>query len=112
MANIGPASRDSAELRSVAINASSSGDNTIVAGVLGKRIVVLLYTLVCSDAVTVTWEASGGSVLSGPCAFAANGGISVPQAEFGHMATPVGEALVLDLSGAVQVGGHALVAVV
>jgi hypothetical protein len=97
---------------SVAINASSSGNNTIVASVAGRRIVVTKYKIVAAGAVTVTFESSGGTVLDGPCAYAANGGVCEPDSENGHFSTLPGEALVLNLSGAVQVGGHVKYAVV
>jgi hypothetical protein len=96
------------QIRQAAINASTSGDNTIVAAVPGKQILVLLYKIVCSDAVTVTWESGGGTVLDGPCTFAASGGESSSFCEHGHFRSSKGESLVLNLSGAVQVGGHLL----
>jgi hypothetical protein len=46
--------------RSAPINASASGDNTVITGVGGKRIVVLGYHLVCAGAVAITWKSSGG----------------------------------------------------
>ena len=91
---------------SVSINASSSGANTIVAAQPGYIIVVTAYKIVCAGAVTVTWESSGGRDLDGPCAFAANGGESTPVSPDGHFWTDLGEALIMTLSGAVQVGGH------
>lgn len=96
------------EIFHASINASSSGDNTIVAAREGKRVVVLLYVIICSDAVDITWESSGGTVLDGPCSFASNGGAAPPYCEHGHFKTAKGEGLVLNLSSAVQVGGHIL----
>jgi hypothetical protein len=92
--------------QSANINASASGNNTIVAAVGGKKIKVLQYKVVVSANVTVTWESSGGSVLDGPCAFAANGGEAPPYCPVGHFDTLTGEGLVMNLSSAVQVGGH------
>lgn len=89
-----------------AINVSSSGLNLIVPATPGYSIVVFQYKLVCAGAVSVTWESSGGTVLDGPCAFAANGGVSEPKNEMGHFATVKGEGLSIFLSGATQVGGH------
>lgn len=97
---------------SAVVNASSSGDNTIVAGVAGSRIVVLSFLLVAAAAVAVTWESGGGTVLSGPKAFGANGGACPAVDEGGMFATVAGEALVLNLSGAFQVGGYVKYAVV
>jgi hypothetical protein len=56
----------------------------------------------------MTWESSGGTVLDGPCSFGANGGAAPPYCEHGHFRTRKSEGLVLNLSGAVQVGGHIL----
>lgn len=91
---------------STAVNASSAGSNTIVAAVPLKRIVVLELKIVCAGAVACTWESSGGTILDGPCSFAAGSGEYEAPAANGHFETEIGEALVLYLSDAVQVGGH------
>jgi hypothetical protein len=101
----------SGDVQGAAINASDAGDNTLVAGVADRRIVVLSYSLVASQAVTATFESEDGTVIGGPCAFSGNGGISVPECSHGLFAAKTGEALVLDLNGAVQVGGHLVYAV-
>ncbi len=80
--------------------------NTIVAAVTGKKIVVLSYTLVAAGAITVTWR-SDATLISGPLAFAANGGTApatTPEAPL--LETAAGQALILLNSAAVQVGGH------
>ncbi len=91
-----------------AINATLMGSNTVVAAVAGKRIAVVKYKRIASAAVTATWESSGGLVLDGPCALAANGGEAEALCLSGHFATVAGEGLVLYLSGATQVGGNLL----
>lgn len=96
---------DNAPIFRAPINASSSGNNTIVAAVTGKTIVVLKYKYIASGAVIATWESSGGTILDGPCSLAANGGAQEPHNDHGHFAAVYGEALVLNLSAAVQVGG-------
>lgn len=88
------------------INASSAGANVIVAGVGGKILRVVEYVIVASGAVAVSWESSGGTVLGGPMAFAANGGAAPPFNPLGYFDTLVGEGITLYLGGAVQVGGH------
>ena len=88
------------------IDVASAGDNTIVAAVTGKKIRVLQYSLVCSDATTVQWKSSGGSTLSGDMSFAANGGISSAFSPSGLFETVAGEALVLNLSAGNPVSGH------
>lgn len=93
------------------IDASSSGSNTIVAAVTGKKIRVLSYVIIAAGAVTAKWQ-SATTDISGGMALAANGGaapsVSVlsPGGTFGVLQTEPGEALNLNLSGAVSVGGH------
>lgn len=99
-------SNEAIDILSAPINISSSGNNTIVSAVAGKKIIVLGYVTVCAGAVSVRWQSSGGTILDGPCAFAANGGAAPPMAECGHFETVAGEGLVINLGGAVQVGGH------
>ena len=98
--------KDSAAFTDVVIDESASGDQTIVSGVAGKRIVVHNYLIVAGAAVTVRWK-SGATNKSGPIALAANGGVSAPGGiENRWFATGIGEDLVLNLGGAVAVGGH------
>lgn len=96
------------DMQHAAVNVSSSGNTTIVAAVAGKSIMVMQYDLVAAGDVAVTFQSSGGTVVNGPRAFAANGGISSPYAPHGHFKTAKGEGLVLNLGGAVQVGGSIL----
>jgi hypothetical protein len=92
-------------LRAVIDNATS-GDNTLVAGVTGKRIRVLQFALVAVGAVTVRFEsAASGTALTGQMSFAANGGIAPPFCPVGHFETVAGELLNLELGGAVSVDG-------
>lgn len=99
-------SLEAVEVQSAPINIASSGNNTIVSAVTGKKIIVFTYVTVCAGAVSVRWQSSGGTILDGPCAFAANGGAAPPMAECGHFETLAGEGLVINLGGAIQVGGH------
>lgn len=109
-----PAELDpSAEPKFAAIAAASSGDNTIVAAVTGKRIKVISYVVVAAGAVTAKWKSGAGTDLSGAMSLAANGGVSMapPGAPTGRRAghllqTASGAALVLNLGGAVSVAGH------
>jgi len=90
-----------------AIAASSSGDNTLVAAVSGKKIRVLSYTLVAAGAVTCRFEdGAGGTAKSGVMSFGANGGVSVPFSPLGHFETTANTLLNLELGGAVSVAGH------
>lgn len=98
--------------QNVAISASANGNNTVVAGVGGQKILVLGYTLVVASAVSCQWTDSASSILSGAMPFAANGGISVPFGAFneGYLVpqfqTAAGASLILNLSSGVLVAGH------
>lgn len=87
------------------ISASSSGDNTIVAAVPGKKIRVLSYAFVSSGTVNAKWQ-SEATDISGLMYFIANTGISSGYNPKGHFQTVSGKALELNLSGAQAVGGH------
>ncbi len=86
-----------------AIEESSSGDNTILAGVADMKYVVYSVFLMAGAAVTVTWK-SGSTTIVGPCPVAETGGYHV-ESEFAITQTITGDALVLNLSGAISVGG-------
>ena len=89
------------------VNASSSGNNTVIAAATGKKFRVLSYVIVTTTAVTAQW-ASGTSptALSGAMALGATGGVSANFNPAGHVETAEGEALVLVLGGAIQASGH------
>jgi glutamate 5-kinase len=92
-------------LKTAVVNESASGDRTIVAAVTGKKIVVVAYSLVVAGALTLTWK-SGSTALTGPQAMAANGVSNMVSDVGTHLfETASAEALVLNLGGAVQVGG-------
>lgn len=99
-------------VNAIPVNASSSGNNTAIAAVPGKRIVLLQGDLMAAGQVTITLQSSGGAVLDGPFTPAANGGKIYPESSYGHFSTAIGEGLVINLNGAVQVGGHLVYALV
>ena len=95
------------------IDVSTSGDNVLVAAVPSFRIVLTSLEFVVASSVTVTWTSgTSGSgsdaALSGPMPF---GGTSAPPGDSktennrGWYSTAIGEALNMNLSGAVQVSG-------
>lgn len=89
-----------------AISASSSGNNTIVAAVPGKKIRVLSYVLVGTTAVTAKFQSgAGGTDLTGAMPIGANGVVSAGPDE-GHFETAAGALLNLNLGSAVAVSGH------
>ncbi len=90
------------------INAASSGDNTVVAAVSGKKLRVLQYTFVCAAATDVTWKSGTGTgavALSGTMSIAANSGLSTAFSPVGLFETAAGSALNLYLSAANQTSG-------
>jgi hypothetical protein len=82
-----------------AIAASGTGDNTVVAAVTGKKIRVTRYELSASAAVNAKWR-SGTTDVTG----LVDSGKSGEQNDF-LFETAAGQALVLNLSAAVPVGG-------
>lgn len=90
-----------------AIAASTSGNNTIVAAVTGKKIRVLAYKLSFSGTVNGKFQTgAGGTDLTGLIYGVAN---VIDKGDFspvGHFETAAGALLNLNLSGAVAVGGY------
>lgn len=88
------------------ISASSSGNNTLVTAVTGKKIRVLSAFFIAAGAVDVRFEsAAGGTALTGVMSFPANGGISLPHNPAGWFETIASQLLNMELGGAVQVSG-------
>ena len=89
------------------INVSSSGDNTLIAAVTSKIIVVLAYVFIADGAVAVKFRSgTGGTDLTGAMSCAANGGVAAPFSPVGHFVTGSNTLLALNLSAAVGVRGH------
>jgi hypothetical protein len=88
------------------ISASSSGDNTLVAAVPSKRIRVTSYLLSASAAVNGKFQSETAGDISGLHYWASAGQGATPAYDpTGIIQTVAGEALQLNLSGAVPVGG-------
>lgn len=88
-----------------AITASASGATAVVAAVASKKIRVISYVVVANAAVNVKFQ-SNSTDKTGLLYLAANGGVSGAYAPTGHFETASGEALNINLSAAVAVGGH------
>lgn len=94
------------------IDDASSGDNTVIAAVSGKKIRVLSYTLVPTADVTVRFESgAAGTALTGQMVLFQEDGVvtqnlSVNCGSYGCFETAAGALLNLELSGAVSVDGH------
>lgn len=89
-----------------AISAASTGDNTLVAAVPGKRLRVLKYTVVASGAVGVKFRSGTGTDLTGSMSLGAGSGVGGAYCPAGHFETAPGEALALGLTAGVGVAGH------
>ncbi len=88
-----------------AIAVSSSGDNTIVSAVSGKKLLVLQYNYMANGTVNVKWR-SNTTDQTGLAYLVANTGKVAPWSPIGWVKTASGEALVLNLSANVAVGGE------
>lgn len=92
--------------KSAKIDVSASGDNTIVASVVGKKIKVNAFAIQAIGTVNTKWKDGASTDLTGAFNWQAREGlanaIEVPSSLF---ETSVGNALVLNLSAAVQVVG-------
>lgn len=90
----------------VAIDAATSGDNTLVSAVTGYKIRVLGFFLISAGTVTTRFESgAGGTALTGQMNLVANTGYVCPVTELGWFETASGTLLNLELSGTVSVDG-------
>ena len=87
------------------ITAASSGDNTLVSAVSGKKIVIMSILVVLGSAETTLIFKSGSTDLTGSMVFSDNSGPNLGYSPMGHLETASGEAFILNLSGANTTGG-------
>lgn len=96
---------ESAPVR-VVIDHATSGDNTLVAAIAGKKIRVLDLMLVAAGTVNVRFESgAGGTALTGVINLTAQAGFAPGFNPAGHFEAAAGQLLNLELSGAVSVDG-------
>lgn len=90
-----------------AIDAATSGDNTLVAAVTGKKIRVLaVFAVMTGTAITIRFESgAGGTALTGQMQPSQGGGFVLPFNPVGWFETAAGELLNLELGGAQSVDG-------
>ena len=89
------------------VDGATSGDNTIVAAVAGKKIRVIAGSLVMTGtAVTIRFEsAAGGTALTGQMQPLQGNILPLAFCPVGHFETIAGELLNMELSGAQSVDG-------
>ncbi len=85
------------------IDTASSGDNTIVTGISGTKLIVYSIVAIVAADNNLIWK-SGSTVIIGTCNLAANGGYHL-ESMLGICEAADGENLIINLSGAVQTGG-------
>lgn len=90
------------------ISAASSGNNTLVASVSGKKIRVLAYNFMGNGAVNAKFQsgASGTDLTGLKYIAAAGGGLCAPYNPLGWFETAATTLLNINLSGAIAVGGE------
>lgn len=90
-----------------AIDAATSGDNTLVAAVTGKKLRVLAaFFTMTGTAVTIRFESgAGGTALTGQMTPAQGQTIVLPYNPHGWFETAAGSLLNLELGGAQSVDG-------
>lgn len=94
------------EIKRAVIDAANSGDNTIVAAVAGKKIVVLHYQIVAEGTVKARFESgASGTALTGQMNLTTYSGAN-DRFDYGLFETAVNTLLNLELDGAVSVDGY------
>jgi hypothetical protein len=92
--------------RHAAIAAASSGDNTLVAAVSGKKLRVLSLVLLSTAKQTVAFESgASGTALTGQMELAADAALVLPFNPEGWFETAASALLNLELGGANAVAG-------
>lgn len=91
-------------LNRAAVDFSAGGDNTIIAAVAGKRILVHRLILVVSAATSIIVK-RGATALTGAMSMSANGALSLDTTGEPWFTTDINENFVINLSAGVQVGG-------
>jgi len=95
-------------IKYAAVSGATSGNNTLVAAVTGKKIRVLGLCIKAASAVAVRLEdGAGGTALTGVTSLVANGdlGWTLPLNLAGWCETSAATLLNMELGGAVQVSG-------
>ena len=90
----------------VSISANTSGDNTILAAVTGKKIRILSLVIVSAGTVNIRLESgAGGTALTGVMPLVVNNSLVWPLNQYGYTETAAATLLNLELSAGVAVTG-------
>jgi hypothetical protein len=96
----------SATVKFAKIDTATSGNNTIVAAVSGRKIRVVAACVHAAGNVTVKFQSgASGTDLTGAMTVTATGPIQLMYCQFGHFETAAGSLLNMVLGGVVQVSG-------
>jgi hypothetical protein len=96
----------SAAVKWAVIDHATSGNNTIVAAVTGKKIRVLQVVLISAGTVNARFESGAdGTALTGQMNLIVNSGFTLPYSPIGWFETAAATLLNLELSAAVSVDG-------
>lgn len=97
---------DPAIVKRVPIDVASSGDNTVIAAVAGKKLRVISLFYLAAGTTTVRFESgASGTALTGQMQHVAQTGIVLPRNVDGWFETAVGDLLNIELSAAISVDG-------
>lgn len=96
-----------ANLLTVAISFSSTGDNAVVAAVANKQIRIYRLFFVVSAATNLIFKDGASVSLSGAIPFTANGGLVLDQSNDPWVTTTTGNAFIINQSGTANVAGIA-----
>jgi hypothetical protein len=89
----------------LSVNATASGDNTLLVAVPGCKIRVLGVSVAATAAVSVAWKSGASNTMIQAMGFAASGQLNVERVVGYWMETNPGESLVLNLSATTNVRG-------
>lgn len=93
------------QIERTAISINAAGDSTLVAAVSGHRIRVVSLWLVSNGTTEVKFQSGASSDLSGPLWLENQSKFDLSEAEYGHFETVEGEALTINLTTKIRLGG-------
>lgn len=97
--------KETGEVKYIAISASASGDTSLVAAIASTIIRVVSLCIIANGTVNVKFKRASTDI-TGLYYLVANTGVVLPEATRGWFETGTNEALQINLSAAVAVGGH------